>query len=34
VSREQRKHLYGSAELYAVSKRQLSKRDMKAHGLR
>ena len=28
------KHLYGSCELYAVSKRQISKREIKAHGLR
>jgi hypothetical protein len=26
--------LYGSRDLYAVSKRQLSKRELKAHGLR
>jgi hypothetical protein len=31
---QERERLYGSAGLYAVSKRQLSKREMKAHGLR
>jgi hypothetical protein len=30
----ERERVYGSRELYAVSKRQLSKREMKAHGLR
>jgi hypothetical protein len=28
------KHLYGSDGLYAVSKRQISTREIKAHGLR
>ncbi len=28
------KHLYGSDDLYAVSKRQISTREIKAHGLR
>jgi hypothetical protein len=27
-------HLYGSGDLYAVSKRQISTREIKAHGLR
>jgi hypothetical protein len=31
---QERERLYGSAAVYAVSKRQLSKREMKAHGLR
>jgi hypothetical protein len=31
---QERERLYGSVELYAVSKRQLSRREMKAHGLR
>ena len=31
---QERERLYGSAELYAVSKRQLSKRELKVHGLR
>ena len=30
----ERERLYGSCDLYAVSKRQLSKREMKSHGLR
>jgi hypothetical protein len=30
----ERHHLYGSRDLYAVAKRQLSKRELKAHGLR
>jgi hypothetical protein len=31
---QERKRVYGSSDLYAVSKRQLSKREIKAHGLR
>lgn len=31
---QERQRLYGSGDLYAVSKRQLSKREIKAHGLR
>lgn len=31
---QERERLYGSVEVYAVSKRQLSKQEMKAHGLR
>jgi hypothetical protein len=31
---DERERVYGSSNLYAVSKRQLSKREMKAHGLR
>jgi hypothetical protein len=31
---QERKRVYGSCDLYAVSKRQLSKREIKAHGLR
>ena len=31
---QERERVYGSSSLYAVSKRQLSKREMKAHGLR
>lgn len=31
---QERERLYGSAAVYAVSKRQLSKRELKAHGLR
>ena len=34
VDLEQCKHLYGSGDLYAVSKRQLSTREIKAHRLR
>jgi len=30
----ERERVYGSSDLYAVSKRQLSKRELKAHGLR
>lgn len=30
----ERKRVYGSSDLYAVSKRQLSKREIKTHGLR
>ena len=32
-NRRQCEHLYGSATLYAVSKQQLSRRELKAHGL-
>jgi hypothetical protein len=32
--RDERARVYGSPESYAVSKRQLSKRELKAHGLR
>jgi hypothetical protein len=31
---QERERLYGSAAMYATSKRQLSKREMKVHGLR
>ncbi|MFC4311765.1 hypothetical protein ACFPN2_21960 [Steroidobacter flavus] len=31
---DERKRLYGARDLYAVSKRQLSTRELKAHGLR
>lgn len=31
---QERKHLYGSGDLYAVSKRQISKQEIKAYGLR
>lgn len=31
---QERKRVYGSSDLYAVSKRQLSKREIKTHGLR
>lgn len=31
---KERERLYGSPDVYAVSKRQLSKRELKAHGLR
>jgi hypothetical protein len=33
ADRRQCEHLYGSAALYAVSKQQLSRRELKAHGL-
>jgi hypothetical protein len=31
---QERKRVYGSSDLYAVSKRQLSKREIKTYGLR
>jgi hypothetical protein len=34
ADRQQCEHLYGSGDLYAVSKRQMSTREIKAHGLR
>ncbi len=34
ADRRQCKHLYGSDDLYAVSKRQISTREIKAHRLR